>query len=234
MNKYRNLLILPFHDDHLLTVAVDNSGGIGEKADDSVKISYDVVSYFGARVCIMETLAAGSVPKSFIIHSFNNEKAWDSLVEGATRAFKELGLKIDITGSTESNFSLKQSAMCFTLIGTVNKQDLRKKLPPNDVRYAVVGTPLVGEEILNKGNEILPLELFQKLCSLAEIYEIIPVGSKGIKEELKEICSQTEDPVSDLPLYKSAGPSSCVLISYDRKNEKLLKDLAGDLFSPLY
>ncbi|KZE64299.1 hypothetical protein AWM68_14520 [Fictibacillus phosphorivorans] len=235
MTSYRNLLLLPLQDDQLLTVASDNSGNIGEKRDDAVNVPYDIVAYYGTRVCLMETLATASKPKTLIIHSFNDEKAWSSLVQGATRAFEELGLdKIEITGSTESNFSLVQSATGFTLIGSIKKQKLRTIMAPYDARYAVVGKPLVGDEIIKHPDEILPLKLFKKLCDLEEIYELIPVGSKGIKKELDQICKQGGEYKSALPLDKSAGPSSCILISYDIKNEKRIKDLTGDLFYPLF
>lgn len=234
MTRYRNLLLLPLQDDHLLTVASDNSGNIGEKRDDAVNVPYDIVAYYGARVCLMETLAAGSRPITLIVHSFNDEKAWSSLVQGAARAFKELGLdKIEITGSTESNFSLIQSATGFTLIGSVKKQNLRTNIAPHDAHYAVVGNPLVGDEIIKHPEGILPLKLFKKLCDLEEIYEVIPVGSKGIKKELDQICKHGGGYKSALPLDKSAGPSSCILTSYDIKNEKRIKDLTGDLFYPI-
>jgi hypothetical protein len=235
MKNNRDLSILPFYDDLFITIAADNSGSVGQKREDEVNVPYDAVSYFGARVCAMETLAAGAEPKTLIIHSFNDEKAWDPLTGGAKRAFRELGWNdIEVTGSTESNFSLSQSASCFTLIGSVLESGLRINVTPQDASYAVIGKPLVGEEVISQAEDVLPLALFQKLCRFEGVHELVPVGSKGIRKKLGLICEEADHYSSDFPMDKSAGPSSCIVISYDPSVEKELRQLTGRYFYGLY
>lgn len=235
MKNNRDISIVPLQDDLILTVAADNSGSVGEKREDEVNVPYEVVAYYGARVCVMETLAVGAEPLTFIIHSFNEENVWDSMVQGAHRAFKETGLEnIEIIGSTESNFSLKQSASSFTLIGSVKETGLRIGTTLEDTSYAVIGKPLVGEEIITQRDEVLPLRLYQELCQLEGVYELVPVGSKGIGKELSVICEHPHDYGCSLPMDKSAGPSSCVLISYNPKIKNHLMELTGNQIYPIY
>src|SRR5699024_6649453 len=101
-----------------LVIAVDNSGSIGMKTNDHVQVPYDVVSYYNFRVAWMECVSAGAEPISIILHNFSGDEAWSSLIKGIKQGMKELNVEnISITGSTESNFSLHQSAVGLVIIG---------------------------------------------------------------------------------------------------------------------
>ena len=91
---------------------------------------------------------------------------------------------VPITGSTESNFSLLQSALGMIVIGKRDRVIPEETILLDQMEFAVIGSPLVGEEVLNKVGEVLPLSLFQLLCRLDHVV-ILPVGSKGVLHELK-------------------------------------------------
>lgn len=234
MKRNRDIIVQDFGSGQVAVIAADNSGGIGSLPMDEVKVPYEEVARFGARVCAMEVLAAGAVPVSFIIHSFNGDGAWNELVTGAQKTFAELGLDgIEITGSTESNMNMVQSASSFMMIGRAAQHDLRLGITPSHAKVAVIGAPLVGEEVLSRSGEVILLSLFRQLLKTEGIYEILPVGSKGIGHELGVMCGLSAKFRSTLPLYKSAGPSTCVLISYDEKQHSAIRNLCGMLFHEL-
>ncbi|MDN4525757.1 ATPase [Fictibacillus fluitans] len=234
MKRKRDITVQDFGCGQVVVIAADNSGGIGSLPMDEVNVPYEVVAQYGARVCALEVLAAGAVPVSFIIHSFNGEEAWGNLVTGAQKTFAELGLDtIEITGSTESNMNMIQSASSFTMIGRGAREELKMGITPADAEFAVIGVPLVGDEVMASPEEVISLSLFSQLLKTEGIYEMLPVGSKGIRHELEVLCGSSEKFRSTLPMDKSAGPSTCVLISYDKKQQSAITNLCGMLFHEL-
>lgn len=228
----RDVLCVPLDEENELVLATDCSGGIGLKQDDVVNVPYDVVAYYGARVAWMELMSIGATPKAFVLQNFVNDDAWHALVAGVQQAMEELQLSLPITGSSESNMPLMQSAVGFVAVGTVRKAEKRINVTPTGACWAVIGEPLVGEAVIQKKDRIIPLSLFRTLLQLDGVYEIIPVGSKGIWHEWKLV--HGERPLRcSLPLHASAGPATCVLISYDRAQQHFLQSLAGTLFHPI-
>jgi hypothetical protein len=233
----RDVLFLPLNSEEELVIAADCSGGIGLKEADKVKVPYETVSYYGARVALMELMSVGAVPVAFVLQNFVDDRSWTHLLGGIERALDELCLSIPITGSTESNISMLQSAVSFTAIGKVNIEKKRVGITPSDAKFAVLGEPLVGDEVIKRQERVLPLLLFRELLTLTGIYEIVPIGSKGIFQELqlllktnglgyKEICCP-------LPLYDSSGPATSVLISYCPDDEAHIKEVMRDYFFPI-
>lgn len=234
----RDALFLPLGEKEELVIAADNVGAIGEKECDDVSVSYKEVAYYSLRVAMMEMLSVGAYPLSVAISDFNDKHAWPLYEQGIESVCLELGLEpLTIVGSSETNFSLMQSAVGFTLIGKVKKEEKRVGRTPANARMAVIGSPLVGREVLEQSEKVLPLSLFGKLLSEEGIYELIPVGSKGIKHEIHVLMQLNGHDVSwetsDLPLEKSAGPATCVLISYKEEMESVIRNLCGELFHHL-
>jgi hypothetical protein len=227
----RDVLILPMTNHVSLVFSADNSGGIGLKEFDDVQAPYDIVSYYGVRVVAMELLSAGVRPNALIIHSFNGDEAWGRIVEGAQKVFEELKLNgVEITGSSETNFTLLQSATSFTLAGIAKNNSLRVGKTPPDAMFAVIGEPIAGQEVMQQPERMLPLTLFSKLLEQEEIYEIIPVGSKGIQHELGILSGVSGTFTCELPLMKSAGPATCVVISYSKAAHEYIQQLCGSYF----
>lgn len=222
----RDVLNLPVQAGGSLIFASDNSGGIGMKKEDVVTVSYDVVAYYSFRVAVMECMAAGADPMAVVMGNFCGEQAWSDLEAGIHRGQAELGLTIPITGSTESNMEMVQSALGILVIGQKKEEEkvVRGKM-------GVIGTPLMGEGVINHPELIAPLSLF-KWCCEQENMTILPVGSKGIANEWLHFDPSGTIPKSleKLDLKASAGPSTCFIIVYDPEKEAEIAAKSGHLF----
>lgn len=232
----RDVVFQPLSETESLVISADNSGGVGEKEHDLVHVPYETVAYFGLRVALMELLAVGAEPVSVVIQNFNDEAVWERLEAGVQKVFHEAGIgSVPVSGSTESNFRLLQSATGFICIGKINTKNIRIGVTPEHAKLAVIGKPLVGEEVLTEQEHVAPLSLFYKLLHTKGVYEIVPVGSKGIEHELKGLALANRREV-DLPakgtldLKKSAGPSTCFIMSYSPEIETELKKICSHYF----
>ena len=126
---------------------------------------------------------------------------------------------MDFLVSTEKNFCPLETALSITCVGESNNGTFRIKTPKSAI-LGIIGKPFVGEEVLK--NELLSLKKLSELLSIEGVHEILPVGSKGINHELKYFT----DKKWNNPLYnvkKSAGPSTCFIISYDESSEENIK-----------
>ncbi|KKB36021.1 putative alpha-ribazole-5-phosphate synthase CblS for cobalamin biosynthesis [Bacillus thermotolerans] len=209
-----------------LVVASDNSGSVGEKPNDAVKVPYDTVGYFSARVALMECLAAGGEPFAAIVHNFSGDEAWRGLCQGIQRAADEAACSVEITGSTETNFNMKESATGVVILGDYKRKE--KSFDRQAAGYAVIGKPLVGQEVLAERESVVSLQLFRHLLQLDGVYAVQPVGSKGIGYELKQLAGRNGQ--SRVNMMKSAGPATCFLVAYNPDKEPQIKAACGVLF----
>src|SRR5699024_10045541 len=154
------------NNDDTVVIASDNSSSIGMKALDEVKVNYQTVRYYAYRVAYMECVAAGDTPLSIILHNFNDQTVWNKLKEVMNFGLAEVNLNnIPITGSTETNFALNQSALGLVILGK-KKIQTEKKFNPEIAKLAVIGKPLVGQELLDDESSVAPLSLYKKLATL--------------------------------------------------------------------
>ncbi|MGP4079491.1 ATP-binding protein [Pseudalkalibacillus sp. R45] len=231
----RNAIIIPFDKDEKLIITSDNSGAIGEKDMDAVKVGYDIVSYYSFRVAVMECMAAGGTPISVLLHNFCGDDEWGNLEKGVWEGLSELGMEhVSISGSTESNFPMDQSAVGLVVIGKGNPA---QSMLLDGFEVAVIGVPLVGLEVIEQSQKIAPLSIFKRLLQLDGV-SVWPVGSKGILYELKQINPQWEVQISehidsDVNLKKPAGPSTCFIATYPSELRNSIKELTGTLYHPL-
>ncbi|WP_404451245.1 ATP-binding protein [Virgibacillus necropolis] len=228
----RDVAVIPLGNDEEIIIASDNSGGIGMKQLDKVPVAYETVSYYSFRVAFMECVAVGALPFSVVIQNFNGDRAWSTLVAGVEQGMKEIGIDdLSITGSTETNMTLMQSAVGITVLG---KRKKKQELIPsytNTVNVAIIGKPLVGTEVINQNEAIAPLNLFQWCCVQESVLVVLPVGSKGILHELKELFAyQSLRFASGLDMKKSSGPSTCFIIVYLQTVDKEVQQKAGKWF----
>ncbi|GKU84654.1 ATP-binding protein [Niallia sp. NCCP-28] len=226
----RDVQIIPFNEKEEVVIAADNSGGIGLKEQDVVKVDYETVAYFSFRVAWMECVAARAIPFSVILQNFCGEIAWNKLIVGIKQGMIEVGgEKLAITGSTESNFTLNQSAVGLTVLG--KKDSYQESFNIKNSRVAVIGSPLVGNEVIEEKEKIAPLSLFYSLAK-ARKYHLLPVGSKGILAELSVLLGEMEEREihCSLDINKSAGPSTCFIIEYEEEEEQMLRNLTSSYF----
>ncbi|SOC20982.1 alpha-ribazole kinase [Ureibacillus xyleni] len=193
-------------------ITIDNSGCIGEKEHDYVKVSNEVAAYYSARVSILEQWCAGAQPTHLFLANFTSEEAWGDYEKGFAKVFEEIGEKMPpLNGSTESNFTSMQSGLSLTVVGKIAFE-----VNEENCDWFIVGKPLVGEEVVNNLNDVAKLNELILLIKLGVVKHVWPVGSKGIKAECKKIFKNNEIECA-LPLEKSGGPSTCVIVAVDRE-----------------
>ena len=191
-------------------VTTDNSGGIGEKSADIVTVPDRVTAYFAARVTLLEQWSANAEPVTVLIHNFSGSSSWENYVQGVKDLFQEAGLGVpSISGSTETNIELVQSAVAVTMIG--KKKEVR---PVGDLIWFTYGTPLVGDEVMARADEVASVRKIYEAINRGIVHRIWPVGSKGIAEEVRSMTGNIEVVVeSVLDTKKSAGPSTVVFLA---------------------
>ncbi|WP_313893328.1 hypothetical protein [Psychrobacillus sp.] len=209
----RNAILLP--NDLVLTT--DNSAGIGGKAADVVRVDDEIVSYFAARVALLEQWAARATPLSIVVHNFSGNKSWDNYVAGIEHLFATIGEPCPaITGSTESNIEMLQSAVAVTMIG--------EKVFGSSEEFVwyVYGVPCVGDEVLNESEKVADLKKIWDGLTNGLVVQVWPVGSTGILAECKRLGLQGE--VEGWDVLKSAGPATSTLLGIvtDRIDEAVL------------
>jgi hypothetical protein len=227
----RDIITIPLNHVESLIIASDNSGGIGMKAADHVKVSYKTIAYYSFRVSAMECIAAGGEPVSVIMHNFCGENTWKELVNGIQKGLAELKLEdVPITGSTESNFDLQQSAVGLIVLGKRALSKKSEKAFSNDLKFAVIGRPLVGNEVIDNKDQVVPLKVFLEVSKIQDIL-VWPVGSKGILYEFNQMFTDKEfrkDMLNtNLDVLKSSGPSTCFIIAFEQYQEEALKKIAN-------
>lgn len=225
-------LIVPFDQDTELVIACDNSGSIGRKALDHVDASYEMVAYFAFRVAFMECAAVGGTAFSVVVQNFNGDQAWQMLINGILQGIDELGIaELPITGSTESNFPLWQSATGITVLGKRSRKPAHVVKPEGELAVAIIGSPLVGDEVIEQNEKVVPLNLFQWCREQEAVLTVVPVGSKGILYELQQLFpNKSLQFSSEVDLKKTSGPATCFVVVYLKVQQHLIKAKAGMLF----
>jgi hypothetical protein len=230
----RDVIFQRMSEEIELVISTDNSGGIGVKQRDIIHVPNEVVGYYTARVALMENMSVGGSPFSLLLQNFTGDIAWEGYKHGVKKALHELNLpSLPILGSSETNFSLLQSAFGLSVLGKVSQ---KRTNTPWGANFAVIGSPLVGEEVIKQEEQVLPLSLFHSLLSVDGIFEIVPIGSKGIQYEWKSLCKRSGLQFCDchcfegVDLTKSSGPATSVLISFQPSMEATIKKLTGIYF----
>lgn len=233
ITKFRDLTLIHINEEQIMAIACDSSGGIGDKEFDVVKVAPEIVGFYTTQVCLMEILAIGAEPITVVnALAVEMDPCGKGIIRGVKRALEPLNLPDDkiVTGTTEENIPVCQTAIGMTIIGIINKSEFRKTTALKGDIAVVVGIPKVGDDVIaDQGKEILTIELLLKLKAYTEINEILPVGSKGILYELGEMATtnnldfEVEEDVS-VDIYKSAGPGTCAIISLNEKDYPKIKE----------
>lgn len=238
IEKYRDLTLIDINENQSLVVSCDSSGGIGEKENDIIKTTPEVVGYFTTQVALMELISFGADPITIInTLSVEMDNTGKRILDGIKDVLNPLELDNDmiVTGSTEENFPVTVTGAGITVIGIINKNEWKRPKTSSGMIAVVVGLPKVGEEVLENKDKIMNIADLIRLKNSDYIDEILPVGSKGIVYELNEMASSNnisftlEDEIN-IDLNKSGGPSTCVIVSIE---EDKLEELKEDFYLPL-
>ena len=197
-----------------LILTTDNSAGIGEKEADIVSVDDEIVAYFAARVTLVEQWAAGAHPISIILHNFSGNKSWNKYLAGIKKLFVEIEKPCPVvTGSTESNMEMLQSAMAVTMIGE------KRTTSNEESSWCIFGKPCVGQEVIIDTHKIADIKKIWDGIASGLVQHVWPIGSMGIEEECKRLGLPCQ--LNGWDISKSAGPATSVLlgISPDRVEE---------------
>lgn len=233
IRQFRDLTLIPISHDELLVIACDSLGGIGPKQHDMVKVPAEIVGQYTVRGPLMEVLAAGARPVA-VINTLGVEMlpTGAAIVQGIKKELllSRLSTEILVTGSTEENVKTCQTALGITVLGRARQSELRLGKSLAGDLVACVGKPLVGEEVL-LGRPADTLILF-KLLALPWLRELLPVGSRGIGHEARALAAGAGLTLTlarglQLDLEKSAGPSTCLLVTLAEEDLSALQAICS-------
>ncbi len=221
-HQIRDLTVIDLIGDMLMVIAVDSDGAIGEKESDIVKVSGYECGRFGTRVPLMEILACGAIPvAAFDALSVEMETYGRSIIKGVIDELRSVGLpeSFPLSGSTEDNIPTVQTGIGVVIIGIVTKEDFKPGTSKPGDFILCVGLPKSGPDdvVLSDDPDIADSKAIAILRKIEGVHDIVPVGSKGVMYEANEL-ARTSGLVfkkndSAINLSKSAGPSTCFLVS---------------------
>ena len=230
----RDVEVALINSEQYLVAACDSCGAIGMKELDEIKIPWSITGRFTARVVLLEVLSTGAVLKMMTV-SISNEPypTGDEILKGVKEELASAMLTLPMAISTEKNMTTQQTGLGISAIGVAEKHQLRigTSLPGDDI--FCLGLPKVGPEVNNPDDlEIVQIKHIGVLLANGGIHDIIPVGSKGIREEAQQLANSVNsrlnvEPTCVLDLDKSAGPSTCLIFSS-------LSPLSVDFTSPVF
>jgi len=216
--------------DQYLTLAADTLGGIGEKPGDHFRVAPEICGRMTARVCLIETLAVGSVPAALMALTSNErEPTGVRLLAGICEELSAAGFPdLPLGGSSEENMATGMTALGINLLGECERLAWRQAQPGDGVY--LVGMPYVGPEVLSHRDALLTPRLTRHLRTLPEVGDILPCGSRGAGWEVQVLEREIGLPVridGDIPpqlLAKSAGPATCAVVT--ARGPLTLRDIA--------
>lgn len=237
--QFRDLTFIDINENDKLVISCDSAGAIGDKEKDIVKTSPETLGYLTLHVALSEVFSIGGEPISIInTLSVEMNPTGKSILKGIKKLLNELNLNEDIlvTGSTEENFPTVQTGMGITVIGLLDRKKFKLPYTPKNTLLTVVGIPKVGNEILEDEGDIISIDTIRKLKGKDYIYEILPVGSRGILKEIEDLAYSNNSRYSiyenpQIDLEKSAGTSTCLIVSIDYESYERLKD---DIDKPVF
>ena len=233
----RDISIIDLPGEQKMIIACDSSGGIGPKSGDKVVVPGEIVGRLGVRVALMELLAVRATPLSIVnTLSVEYEPTGKKIIAGIKDELEQLNLDADkvLNGSTEENIPTSETGVGITVVGVVSEEDLKLANSRAGDIIAAVGLPKVGEEVIADKDEIANLETMQQILTLDYIYDILPVGSKGIGYEAKLLAEMNSLNLNltnnDFDIDKSAGPATVLLATLP---ENRLEDLKQNISKPV-
>ncbi|QNB44908.1 hypothetical protein BR63_00335 [Thermanaerosceptrum fracticalcis] len=236
IKRIRDLSLLDLPGEMVLVTACDSLGAIGAKELDVVKVSSYFVGRAAARVPLMEVLAAGAEPVAFYnTLAVEMVPYGEEIIEGMARELVLAGIDpaLVLNGSTEENVPTRQTGVGVVAVGLVPQKDLLLGKAQKEDLVIAFGLPKVGPEVAAGGPddpEVAKPSLVKNLLKWGYVHELLPVGSKGILYECRELAGtaglvfQLDHKVT-LNVKKSAGPATCLLAAVPSETLSLLKNV---------
>lgn len=223
VQKVRDLTLIDLGQEKTIVVACDSCGGIGLKEYDVLKVSPFVTGKYTARVALFEILCSGAEVVCLANTICNEmEVTGKKIIAGIEEELEEAGIgKIVLTGSTEENFATFATGFGVTAVGIVENKNLKVNNVKAEALLIAIGQPKVGEEVITspKG-DIASYKSLKGLLYSPKVYELVPVGSKGILYEARQLAQNNNMKLilhhnAQIDIYKSAGPSTVVIAAIE-------------------
>jgi hypothetical protein len=229
LNSPRDISLLQLNKNEVLVIACDSAGGLGEKAQDQVKVSNMILGKYTVKVPLMEVMSLGAEVITVVDNlSVEYEPTGREIIAGIKENLALIGNSELLNGSTEENIKTVQTALGVTVIGKTTKEKLKRytSSSKNNI-IAAVGLPLVGKKLLKNKSKAVNFKKFLQIKDLNFIDQFLPVGSRGILYEARILAEENNydleliDNIVDLD--KSAGPASVLLLSLREEDVTKLK-----------
>jgi len=230
----RDLLLFSLDTERILVVSCDSAGGIGPKPFDDVKVSGEVLGKFTARVALMEVLSVGATPICLTATlGVERKPTGIEIIKGVESElrFARLNARTPILDSTEKNFTVSQTAVGVTIIGTVSSRYLKIGLCKHGDVVIAVGSPCVGKDVIlgDREGRIADTRDVRALVKKSFVHEIIPVGSQGIMREAATMAQDSGLQLApnenvNIDCGKSAGPATVTLCAVPRSRARTLME----------
>lgn len=247
VRKVRDLSLINLDTSKTMVIACDSCGGIGMKEGDTFKVPPFILGKFAARVPLLEVMCAGAEVVT-ITDTVSNEMepTGEEIIKGIKAELEGAGINdIVLTGSTEENFKTTATAVGVTVIGIAENDKLKVNKIKSDALIVSIGLPKVGGEInYVKDDEIIDYQSVKRLLTNSSVYEIVPVGSKGVAYEAEQLAANNGlilmmEKTTAVDINKSGGPATCVIAAVDNNSFKKLANefsninIIGYLTSPI-
>ncbi|VBB07649.1 Hypothetical protein LUCI_2914 [Lucifera butyrica] len=219
IKKIRDLTFIDLDRKRTIVIACDSCGSIGLKEHDVLKVPPFITGQYTARVAILEVLCAGAKVIGLTNTICNEmEPTGREIIRGIKAELKDAGIdSVALTGSTEENFPSFSTGLGITAIGIADKAKLKVNSVKDAALVLALGRPMLGQEIVDSPKtSMVDYPLIQELLKQEEIYELVPVGSKGILYEVYQLAWNNSlklilNDAVDVDIHRSAGPSTVVL-----------------------
>jgi len=214
--KYRDVITYPLNENHLMVTGCDSCGSIGNKVSDTISVDASVVGYVTARVALLEVLTLGAHVVGVTVPISNEpEPTGRQVLEGVKRCMEDFEVEAPVLTSMEKNMETSMTAVGVVVNGIA--KSLKQGGACCGDQIFVIGRPSVGEDVIKYGDELLNAESVKSLLKYNGVKELLPVGSKGIGYELRQMmlahgCEYEIVEEHGLDLDKSCGPSSAAIV----------------------
>ena len=235
----RDVTCVSLTSHHTLVAACDALAGIGQLPMDTVRARPEMVGHFALRVPLLEVIAAGATP-FLVIHNLGVPRGAysDAILAGMHDLAATVGLTNpdSFNGSTEDNVTVEQTGVGVTVIGSTTNPQLQWASSQPGHLLVLAGLPKSAPkvDVRMDDSEIVSVADVQWLRRQPGVFDIVPVGSRGIRYEGMELAKSARLSVEWFPfpidLDVSGGPSTCVLFAVlpDR-----LPDIAQTMLTPV-
>lgn len=223
VRKIRDLSLITLDEKKTMVIACDSCGSVGIKEGDILKVPPFYVGKLISRVALLEVICAGAEVITLTDTVCNEmNTTGEEIIKGIKHELNLAGVKdVVLTGSTEENFSTVSTGLGITVVGIAENNKLKVNNVKNEAVIISIGIPKVGDEInLDEDSEIVDYSSLYKLINNNFVYEIVPVGSKGMAYECGQLAKSNKlelylEEQFKVDINKSSGPSTSIIAAVD-------------------